>query len=1312
MVKRLLVILACLALILGLVPALIGSTASDVSAPQAGTWTTYANGDNVVALAIDGHYLWAATNGGGVVRWDMTDGSYAQYLYPQSGLASNNVRAIAIDGAGRVWAGTDRGVSVFDGSTWTTYNADNSGLSSNYIQAIAIDGEGKIWVVTGGVSVFNGTTWTTYTFENTSQRGNQVTSVSEDAPIGSDEVSAHFASREEADAALSSGYVMFGTDPTFYEYLWYDPDADHIHISPGLKQDIPAGAPVYAVKVGLASNTVTAIAIDGAGNKWFGIPNKGLSVLWANGTWTTFSPDNSDCPRGSIDAIAVEESGRVWFSTSIVIPMVDYSCSVTVFDGATWTTYDFGWSQPPIIAIAIDGLGNKWFRSSGTGGMGWVRKFDGVTWTYYDDGVKGAIEADYGDVLATPYEYENGALWLVDPSTGKVWTAYGDGVSTFDGSDWTTYITAESGLASNYIHAIAIDGEGNKWFGTDPHYWHIGGGVSTFDGNTWTTYRAENSGLAYNNVQAIAIGSQGHKWFGVSDDGTLEEKVSKFDGTTWVTYPMIKAAIEADYDDILATLNENSMWTIEPPDKIWTTEGDGVSVFDGTTWVTYTLESTSQRGDQVAVVTEDAIAGRGSVSASFSSAVEANTALSPGYVMFGTDPTIYRYNDYFSGTISITPPLKQDAPAGTPVYAVRVGLISNYIQAIAIDGSGNKWFGSGYIRGGVSKFNGGTWTIYTHENTSQRGDQVTTVTSDAPAGVGAVSVNFSSKEEAEAALSSGYVMFGDDPTIYQCGSYFSDGSGILIMPLLRQAVSAGDPVYSVKVGLAPCPIYAIAIDEDDNVWFSFGGYGISGGGVSKFDGTSWTHYTTADGLVSNKVFVIAIDAQGRKWFGTDKGVNVFDGDTWTTYNRDNSGLVSNKINAIAIENSESIWFGTDAGVSKLALPPADFSISASPPFQSIAPGEAAQFEISLAAQGGFASPLTLGISGLPAHAEATFNPNPITPPASSTLSIFTSSQTPPGTYSLTIEANGGGISHTTTATVKVAPQYKLYLPFISRNYTLVTRLTYDPAQDWQPFFSPDGSQVAFCSNRAGNYDVHLMERGMWSPVNLTSSPGDEDVASFSPDGETIAFASDRSGDWEIYLMARDGSNVRNISQNPSSDDARPRFSPDGKWIAFDSNRDGNWEIYLMDASGGNVRRLTHHPARDRLPSFSPDGDWIVFRSERDGNSEVYVMDTDGENLRRLTDDPAFDGYPSFSPDGTRILFETDRDGNHEVYLMDVNGSNLVNLTGNPANDITPSFSPDGRWIIFASERDGNREIYLMPLAVGASGGAHRRWLGK
>jgi len=45
-----------------------------------------------------------------------------------------------------------------------------------------------------------------------------------------------------------------------------------------------------------------------------------------------------------------------------------------------------------------------------------------------------------------------------------------------------------------------------------------------------------------------------------------------------------------------------------------------------------------------------------------------------------------------------------------------------------------------------------------------------------------------------------------------------------------------------------------------------------GGGVSKFDGKTWTHYTTSDGLVSNRVLSIAIDKEGNKWFGTDMGV--------------------------------------------------------------------------------------------------------------------------------------------------------------------------------------------------------------------------------------------------------------------------------------------------------------------------------------------------------------------------------------------------------------------------------------------------------
>ncbi|HIE30347.1 TPA: hypothetical protein EYP66_24065 [Candidatus Poribacteria bacterium] len=77
----------------------------------------------------------------------------------------------------------------------------------------------------------------------------------------------------------------------------------------------------------------------------------------------------------------------------------------------------------------------------------------------------------------------------------------------------------------------------------------------------------------------------------------------------------------------------------------------------------------------------------------------------------------------------------------------------------------------------------------------------------------------------------------------------------------------------------------------------------------------------------------------------------------------------------------------------------------------------------------------------------------------------------------------------------------------------------------------------------------------------------------------IAFISDRDGNYEIYVMDASGKNQRNLTNNPAADWSAA-WSPDGRRIAFHSNRDGNWEIYIMDASGKNPRNLTNNPAED------------------------------------------------------------------------------------------------------------------------------------
>lgn len=92
-------------------------------------------------------------------------------------------------------------------------------------------------------------------------------------------------------------------------------------------------------------------------------------------------------------------------------------------------------------------------------------------------------------------------------------------------------------------------------------------------------------------------------------------------------------------------------------------------------------------------------------------------------------------------------------------------------------------------------------------------------------------------------------------------------------------------------------VSSMAISSDGTVWFGFS-YGaglfqdICGArsdyneeiGVYRYDGKTWTHFTTEDGLVDNKICAITTDSSGNIWFGSfDKGVSRFDGQTWTSY---------------------------------------------------------------------------------------------------------------------------------------------------------------------------------------------------------------------------------------------------------------------------------------------------------------------------------------------------------------------------------------------------------------------------------------------
>ena len=165
----------------------------------------------------------------------------------------------------------------------------------------------------------------------------------------------------------------------------------------------------------------------------------------------------------------------------------------------------------------------------------------------------------------------------------------------------------------------------------------------------------------------------------------------------------------------------------------------------------------------------------------------------------------------------------------------------------------------------------------------------------------------------------------------------------------------------------------------------------------------------------------------------------------------------------------------------------------------------------------------------------------------------------------------------------------------------------------------------------------------------------------------IAFSSDRDGNFEIYVMDTDGKNQRRLTEHPGAD-WEPSWSPDGKRIAFTSTEAEDIDrkrprIYVMDADGKNRRKLSNEFVAKWHPSWSPDGRRIAFTSTGvmeivGGPWDIYVMDADGGNKQRLSNDTGPGAWdPSWSPDGQHIAFVSHGDGYGDgIFVMDADGA--------------------------------------------------------
>ena len=243
----------------------------------------------------------------------------------------------------------------------------------------------------------------------------------------------------------------------------------------------------------------------------------------------------------------------------------------------------------------------------------------------------------------------------------------------------------------------------------------------------------------------------------------------------------------------------------------------------------------------------------------------------------------------------------------------------------------------------------------------------------------------------------------------------------------------------------------------------------------------------------------------------------------------------------------------------------------------------------------------------------------------------------------------------------------------------------------------DARIVAF-SSTAGNSNglsISLMHADGSSKTRVTSEGFLDESPVWSPDGSAIAFDSNRDSAG-IWLVNADGTNLRPFITSPAFD--RPSgiaWSPDGSKLAFTAHVDTVFAVLVANADASNAHRLTANLRGEQRPSWSPDGTRIAFEAHADDTSDthLFIIGADGTGQHQLTSG-TFDGGARWSPDGSQLVFDRHTNPGIQLFVMNADGSNQHALTTSGAN-FGAAWSPDGQQVEYTVIRNSQNQISRM-----------------
>ncbi len=268
----------------------------------------------------------------------------------------------------------------------------------------------------------------------------------------------------------------------------------------------------------------------------------------------------------------------------------------------------------------------------------------------------------------------------------------------------------------------------------------------------------------------------------------------------------------------------------------------------------------------------------------------------------------------------------------------------------------------------------------------------------------------------------------------------------------------------------------------------------------------------------------------------------------------------------------------------------------------------------------------------------------------------------------------------------------------------------------EPAFSPDGSLLAFTSNRADGRQIWLLPAAGGEARQLTTLPGGASRAVWFPDGQRLLVIS------SVFADASQDAVVRERIQAGKDRKASGKVIDALMFRHWDSWLDGRVDhVFVVDVATGQAADLTPGPwpapplSLSGPPDYcaSPDGAEVFFTSVRDAelarstNVNIWRVDSDGSAPpERVSPGQGCNVFPALSPCGSFLAYCAMERAGYEADLLrlvrlDLDSGELVELC--PGFDrmvMAPQWSADGQWLVFHAEDHGRTRLYRIPATGG------------